>query len=55
MYNKILIPPSKKLISVAIKYGWKDENIIKMNLPKWDKFYNNNSLYLSDLFSATIL
>ena len=47
IYNKILIPPSDKLISVAKKYGWKDKNIIKMNLPKWDNYYNNkNDLYL---------
>ena len=38
-YNKILIPPSERLISVAKHYGWKDKNIIKMNLPRWD-FYN---------------
>ena len=42
-YNKILLPPSDKIISVAKKYGWKDENIIKINLPKWDKY--NNNLY----------
>ena len=36
-YNKILIPPSYKLISIAKKYGFKDENIIKLSLPKWDK------------------
>ena len=39
-YNKILIPPSNILISMAIHYGLKDENIIKINLPRWDK-YNN--------------
>ena len=39
-YKKILIPPSKRLISMAKIYGWKDKNIIKMNLPRWDK-YNN--------------
>lgn len=38
--DKILIPPSKKIIFMAKKYGWKDENIIKINLPRWDK-YNN--------------
>ena len=37
-YNKILIPPSNMLISMAIYYGWKDENIIKINLPRWDKY-----------------
>ena len=36
--NKLLIPPSDKLISVAKKYGWKDENIIKLNLPRWSKY-----------------
>lgn len=39
-YNKILIPPSKILISTVKKYGWSDNNIIKINLPRWDK-YNN--------------
>ena len=37
-YNKILIPPSKILISMAKYYGWKDKNIIKINLPRWDKY-----------------
>ncbi len=40
--NKILIPPSNKLISLPKKYGWKNEDIIKINLPRWDK-YNNIS------------
>ena len=39
--DKILLPPSNKIINIAKKYGWKDKNIIKMNLPRWDK-YNNN-------------
>jgi CDP-glycerol glycerophosphotransferase (TagB/SpsB family) len=43
-YNKILLPPSDKIISVAKIYGWKDDDIIKLNLPKWDKFNNNGSL-----------
>ena len=37
-YNKILIPFSKKILSVAKDYGWDDENIIKINLPRWDKY-----------------
>jgi len=41
--DKILIPPSKKVIFMAKKNGWKDENIIKINLPRWDK-YNNEIL-----------
>ena len=42
VYDKILIPPSNKLISVAKNYGWKDENIIKINLPRWDKYNVQN-------------
>ena len=43
IYDKLLLPPSNKLISIAAKYGWNDEDIIKMNLPKWDK-YNNEEI-----------
>ena len=39
--NKLLLTPSEKIIHIAKNYGWKDENIIKINLPRWDK-YNNN-------------
>ena len=56
-YNKILIPPSKQFISVAKNYGWTEENIIKINLPRWDKYNNldeknkkinhfNNSIFI---------
>ena len=41
--NKLLLPPSEKIISIAQKHGWKDEDIIKMNLPRWDK-YNSNEI-----------
>lgn len=41
-YNKILLPPSEKIISIAKKHGWTDDNIIKINLPKWDKYNNSN-------------
>ena len=37
-YDKIILP-SKKVISIAMKYGWKYKNILKMGLPKWDLFY----------------
>ena len=52
MNDKILIPPSNKIISIAKKYGWEDENIIKYNLPRWDKYNNyngnisNNSIFI---------
>ena len=38
-YNKILLP-SDKIISIAKQYGWKDQNIIKIGLPKWDLINN---------------
>lgn len=44
--EKILIPPSDKIISLAKKYGWKDENIIKINLPKWDKYNKKNKNFI---------
>lgn len=37
-FDKLLIPNSEKLILEPIKYGWKYENLIKFNLPRWDKF-----------------
>ena len=56
-YDKLLIPPSNILINVAKKYGWNDENIIKINLPRWDKYnYNNlNILYdQSNIYNNSI-
>ena len=37
-FNKLLIPNSEKLFKVPIKYGWKYENLIRFNLPRWEKF-----------------
>ena len=55
--DKILIPPSEKIISVAKKFWWEDKNIIKINLPRWDKFNNyninytnNNETYTNSIF-----
>lgn len=42
MNDKVLIPPSEPLISIAIKFGWKPENIIRINPPKWDKYNSTN-------------
>ena len=40
----MVLPPSKKIIDIAKKYGWNDNNIIKICLPKWYKYnnYKNN-------------
>ena len=48
-YNKILLPPSTKIISMAKIYGWKEDNIIKLNLPKWDRYNNNYNSNLPQL------
>ena len=43
IYNKILLPPSQIIISNAKKYGWNDENIIRIGLPRWDFFTKNEN------------
>jgi hypothetical protein len=44
-FDKLLIPNSEKLIQIPLKYGWKNEDIIKFNLPRWEKFnYINESI-----------
>ena len=58
-YNKILIPPSEKLINMAKAYNWTDNNIIKINLPRWEiydtanknlKIYNSNIIRTNSIF-----
>jgi hypothetical protein len=45
IYDMILLPNSSLIISQAKKYGWKDKNIIKIGLPRWDIFdYNNDKI-----------
>ena len=46
-FDKLLIPNSDILISQAIHYGWKKEDIIKFNLPRWEK-YNVESISLNE-------
>ena len=47
VYDKIILPSSKNLISLVNYYGWKEENIIRINLPRWDKYINeDNSSYI---------
>ena len=36
-YNKLVISTSDKIISLALKNGWKEADLIKICLPKWDK------------------
>lgn len=37
-FDKLLIPNSKKLISVTLNHGWKYENLLRFNLPRWEKY-----------------
>ena len=37
-FNKMVIPPSDVFINIAKKYGWKEENIIRVGFPKWDEY-----------------
>ena len=46
--DKILIPPIKEIFEIAKSYGWKDKDIIKINLPKWDNYSNKNKTSFSN-------
>ena len=37
-YHKIVISTSEKIISLAIRNGWQENDLIKICLPKWDIF-----------------
>jgi hypothetical protein len=57
IYNKIVLPPSNIIISNAKQYGWNDDNIIKIGLPRWDiflkydrKFQNNEMVNKKSIF-----
>ena len=57
IYNKIVLPPSDIIISNAKQYGWNDDNIIKIGLPRWDiflkydrKFQNNETVNKKSIF-----
>lgn len=38
VYNKILLPPNKIFIKLALNAGWKNEDIIKIGYPRWDAY-----------------
>ena len=42
-YNKLLLPPSEKFINLALEFGWKNDDIIKIGYPKWDKYIIDKS------------
>ena len=55
-FNKLLIPNSNKLINVPINFGWKYENLIKLNLPRWDKYniVNKSSITIKNTVFKSI-
>ena len=57
IYNKLVLPPSNIIISNAKKYGWNDDNIIRIGLPRWDfyikydrKFQGNETINKKSIF-----
>ena len=53
--NKILIPPSPKLVDIPIEHGWSEENIIKINLPRWDRYSNVDYYFPGNITNNSIL
>ena len=53
--NKILIPPSNVLINITLKWCWKEEDIIKINLPRWDRYSNIEYYFSGNIKSNSIL
>ena len=37
--DKIILPDSDILVDIVKKHGWKDEDIFRVNLPRWDRLY----------------
>jgi hypothetical protein len=53
-FDKVLLPNSEKFASLVKSNGWYDEEIIKINLPRWEKYYRENHKEL-DNKNKTIL
>ena len=48
IYNKIVLPPSQIIILNAKKYGWKNNDIIPIGLPRWDILINYEKSFLNN-------
>ena len=57
IYNKIVLPPSDLIIANAKKFGWKDNDIIRIGLPRWDLFnkYEKSLSFPEKLFNKNKL
>ena len=38
--DKIILPDSEILVDIVKKHGWKEEDIFRVNLPRWDRLYD---------------
>ena len=41
-FDKIILPPSEKVISLAKSFGWTDDDILQINFPRWDEYNSMN-------------
>ena len=48
IFNKIVLPQSQIIISNAKIYGWKEDQIIKIGLPRWDILCNNGNMKINE-------
>lgn len=48
--DKIIVPDSKILVDIIKKHGWKEEDIFRVNLPRWDRLYDmeNENLIMAE-------
>jgi CDP-glycerol glycerophosphotransferase (TagB/SpsB family) len=43
------------LINIALKWGWRKKDIIKINLPRWDRYSNIDHYFSGNITSNSIL
>jgi CDP-glycerol glycerophosphotransferase (TagB/SpsB family) len=41
-FDKLILPPSERVINLAKSFGWTDDDILQINFPRWDKYNNLN-------------
>ena len=42
-FDKLVLPPSEKVINLAKSFGWTEEDILQINFPRWDNYNNLNT------------
>ena len=43
------------MINIALKWGWRKKDIIKINLPRWDRYSNIDHYFSGSITSNSIL